>query len=966
MTKLFTLFLAMLLSVACYGQEKMTIKSRVVDSKTRNDVPGVTVQLLSSDSTVIETLVANNHWTRDDQEGYSSIFQFDVPRVKANYIIRASYLGYKTSYVNISIGDLRKREYLRELPPVVLRPDSKMLQEVNVVGSKVKFYHKGDTVVYNADAFVLAEGSMLDALVRQMPGVEIKKDGRIYHNGQFVENLLLNGKDFFRGNQEVMLENLPSYTVKQVKIYDKYGKNSEFLGQKREDDKTYVMDVNLKKEYSIGLLANLEGGAGTKDRYLGRLFAMRYTDHSRITFYGNVNNLNDNRKPGRDSDWNPVDMPKGDNREKVGGLDYAVSDRNQKFDLNGNVQVSHSNQEVITNTDRVNFLQKGNTFDYERQKETVKNFHLTAVNQLYLVFNNKVNLLLKPVFQYDKFDRYSNYISGTFSSMQYDVSREMLDNIYTVGSENLIRQSLINRYKKEGLGKGYQMAGSFNAVSTIKLKGSDDYINLTGQVSYDKRKEDLFNKYAVHYGDDQQVQNSGNQYFRNHPDRNFFYQLGAAYNFRLSHAVELSMYYSFGHRDKKRHSSLYLLDQLDGAEEESSSSIGWLPSMAEYERTKDRSNSYVSQYTEDAHSLIPSITWDKDTEHGNWSAQAKLGIVPTRQKLAYERGEVDTTIVRNTVLLTFPFTRLSYWVKNHTKGFQLLFKATPKLPDLLNMVNIQDATDPMNVKLGNSSLKNEMSYDVNLLFSSMNIARQRSQSLRLGYTYRANALAMGYSYDAHTGVRKYRADNVNGNWNASASYSFEQPLDKMKRLAFGTWTRVEYVNSVDLIGNSEGAGYQASRSTVQTTLLDETLKLDYKVGSSSTMGVKISAAWRNVDGKAMDFDHINAVDFNYGATASFNLPWHIQVGTDLTMYSRRGYEGSSMNTDDLLWNARLSYTMLKGKLTWMLDGFDILGNLNNITRVVNAQGRTETFVNALPRYAILHVAYHFNMKPKKH
>lgn len=188
----------------------------------------------------------------------------------------------------------------------------------------------------------------------------------------------------------------------------------------------------------------------------------------------------------------------------------------------------------------------------------------------------------------------------------------------------------------------------------------------------------------------------------------------------------------------------------------------------------------------------------------------------------------------------------------------------------------------------------------------------------------------------------------------------------MKRLAFGTWTRVEYVNSVDLIGNSEGAGYQASRSTVQTTLLDETLKLDYKVGSSSTMGVKVSAAWRNVDGKAMDFDHINAVDFNYGATASFNLPWHIQVGTDLTMYSRRGYEGSSMNTDDLLWNARLSYTMLKGKLTWMLDGFDILGNLNNITRMVNAQGRTETFVNALPRYAILHVAYHFNMKPKKH
>ena len=79
MNKLFMLALTLLFVIPCLGQEKVTLKSRVVDSKTRNDVPGVTVQLLSSDSTVIETLVANNHWTRDDQEGYSSIFQFDVP-----------------------------------------------------------------------------------------------------------------------------------------------------------------------------------------------------------------------------------------------------------------------------------------------------------------------------------------------------------------------------------------------------------------------------------------------------------------------------------------------------------------------------------------------------------------------------------------------------------------------------------------------------------------------------------------------------------------------------------------------------------------------------------------------------------------------------------------------------------------------------------------------------------------------
>lgn len=108
MRKLIIQSFAILLSVACMGQEKLTIKSRVVDSKTRNDVPGVTVQLLSSDSTVIESLVANNHWTRDDQEGYSSIFQFDVPRHKANYIIRASFWATRHRMSTYPLASLRE------------------------------------------------------------------------------------------------------------------------------------------------------------------------------------------------------------------------------------------------------------------------------------------------------------------------------------------------------------------------------------------------------------------------------------------------------------------------------------------------------------------------------------------------------------------------------------------------------------------------------------------------------------------------------------------------------------------------------------------------------------------------------------------------------------------------------------------------------------------------------------------
>ena len=181
---------------------------------------------------------------------------------------------------------------------------------------------------------------MLDALGSQLPGVELKDGGVITVNGKQVEALLLNGKDFFRGNNRVMLDNLPAYIVKQVEVYDQYGDKSEFLGQKLENDKRYVMDVRLKKEYSIGWLVNVEGGAGPtighndeandNARYLGRLFAMRFTDHSRVAAYANANNLNDGEKPGESGGYDMSVNP-GQQTRQQGGGEYFTEDRDRKL-----------------------------------------------------------------------------------------------------------------------------------------------------------------------------------------------------------------------------------------------------------------------------------------------------------------------------------------------------------------------------------------------------------------------------------------------------------------------------------------------------------------------------------------------------------------------------------------------------------------------------------------------------------
>ncbi len=146
------------------------------------------------------------------------------------------------------------------LPEMFLgRRREKVLQEVTVTPSKIKFYHNGDTLIYNADAFVLAEGSMLDALIEQLPGVELLRNGVIKCNGRVVRELLLNGKNLFDGDNNLMLENLPAYTVKNIKVYDAMSDREKLAGMKLNESK-YTMDVRLKRQYAMGWLLKADGG----------------------------------------------------------------------------------------------------------------------------------------------------------------------------------------------------------------------------------------------------------------------------------------------------------------------------------------------------------------------------------------------------------------------------------------------------------------------------------------------------------------------------------------------------------------------------------------------------------------------------------------------------------------------------------------------------------------------------------
>lgn len=148
----------------------------------------------------------------------------------------------------------------------MLKRAPRTLREATVTATKVMMVMKGDTIVYNADAFELAEGSMLDQLISRLPGVKLNAGGVITVNGNRVSNLLIDGKDFFNGDANVALENLPAYMVKNVKSYQKAPDNAYLTRKdnKPHADDPWVIDVTLKKEYHQGWIANAEAGGVPK------------------------------------------------------------------------------------------------------------------------------------------------------------------------------------------------------------------------------------------------------------------------------------------------------------------------------------------------------------------------------------------------------------------------------------------------------------------------------------------------------------------------------------------------------------------------------------------------------------------------------------------------------------------------------------------------------------------------------
>ena len=940
---------------------KLTLRGEVQDIRAHKPLIGATVVLLNADSTIIAQKEARQHWYAEGVDWETSEFSFDVPALPAKYIFRISYVGHRTAYVDYKLERIGRREHERGLPPFYLSPQSTVLQEVVVTASKVKFYYRGDTLIYNADAFILAEGSMLDALIGQLPGVELKRDGRIYHNGKFVDDLLLNGKQFFSHDRKLMLENLPAYTVKDIAIYNKQTAENEWLGIKDEHSQRYVIDVRLKKEYMIGWIANVEAGASPTEeaRYLARLFAMRHTDFSNLAVIANANNLDDDSRPDENGSWQRGKTNDLRCTERA-DLHFHVSERNTRWEFAGEASVNHQTTEGESRTVRQNFLPTGDTYDHSFSSRSNEDLRLRTWQSFYRNHKN-VRWHIDPELNYHRFNHSSDLTSATFNAPVADVSRQLLNDLYSPSASRVsLRDTLVNRILQEGAGNGHALKAAFHTGATIKIPHSNENLRLGATVTFSDRNDRLFTRQSVQYAVMPLQPSSLHHFTDNHPDRSGSLNATVGYNIPLGEGWRsLFTYYEFNHNWRHRRSSFYLLDRLDRQPE----TIDQLPSVSEYQQVMDSRNSFDIRSTEDRHKLDINLgyKWNKKSYGQFWTLlNGDIGL--RSQHLDYQRGRIDTTLTRTAFTIS-----MGNWTYLDLKGghqIGLTLGVQTNQPDLEQRIDLRDDTDPMNIRLGNTRLRTAVTPE----FKINGVYRRKLSYhyLEWGYQRTYNAAAMGYVYDPQTGVRTYRLENVDGNYTTDGGYTFHCALDTAKKLNLDIPLHVTYSQSVDLVGVTAPSltGRVGGESVVHRLALSLTPTFKADIGHHH-FDLTCQPTWERLTGNRPDFQNFHAFTCRTTLAAILKLPWKLDLSTDLGLYTRTGYADDALNTSDWVWNARLSRPFFKGKFLVIVDGFDLLGQLSNVTRTLNAQGRTETYTNVMPRYVLLHAVYRLNKQPKK-
>lgn len=884
--------------------------------------------------------------------------------------------GYTPATTTFRIGSVSENtKYLRTIR--MEKELTRKLNEVTVTGTRVKMVMKGDTVVFDAAAFQLGEGSMLDALVRQLPGATISSDGVIEVNGRKINELLVNGKDFFKGDPKVALQNLPAYTVKNLKVYDKadddaYLTHSDSNADKLEDDQNLVMDVQLKKEYIKGWMANAEAGYGTRDRYMGRIFGLGYTDKLRISVFGNINNTGNSSQAGDNGQWWERSAENGINRVAMGGIDYSYKN-GEETEFSGNLNYRHNdiNEHEISSITR--FYPSGDLYRRGELRRRTKGHTLRTDHDLNFRLKS-LAFALMPSLEWSRNETRTNNLTATFDTDPVENSRgEAIDSVFNATGPKLndFRRHLLTSLQNLSVNDPENLHGRINTWTTIRPASWKGVVkvNLIGDIERntvdtrtlynqaigaantggaDPMKRDTYTSTELL----KKAAQAAIQYMRDYTN------FGEKRTTKLTWAVRGMYDYTYNNNDMHTYSADRLPDHITP------------PSLTRPEyMIADMINSPYTRQSNNSTRMIGSLNYSNtatapgdSTLNPGFNVGFSLGYFHHNEHYDFEKpGIIDQHLKRTNDWL-IPSVYFSFSSQNKVRSLNanIGYNISHEAPLFSYLVDNRDTSDPLNVTLGNpDGLRNSLTHSAYFYIGRYSRGKKRTiVQLNGGWNVTTSAVAMAQTYNPATGVTINRPENISGNWNTYLHFYFNTQLNDrftLTAMIIGNGT-----NSADYVAIDAAP----TRSSVFNTSVNPRAGIDYRFSNGSTIGAGFAAAVEHQHSAREGFNDRTSYAYNPSLRLLLKLPAQIEFNTQFNPYFRRGYENKEMNTTEYIWNATASKTFATSGFTLKLAAYDILGSAKHVYTSINAQGRTETWRNCLPRYVMLSAVYRFDMKKR--
>lgn len=883
--------LLMLVAIASLAQERL-ISGKITDRDTKDPVEQVTIQLLKTDSTYVSGAISNER----------GLFHVNAP-ANGKYLLKITSVGYKPTVKRIQISEDKNLA----MGNVVIGADAIMLKGAVVTAMAQKVSLKEDTFVYNSAAYRTPEGSVVEELVKRLPGAEVSDDGTIKINGKEVKKILVDGKEFMTGDTKTALKNLPTSIIDKIKAYDEKSDLSKVTGIDDGEEQT-VLDFGVKKGMNKGVISNIDLGVGNKNRYNMRGMGGYFANNNRFMLFANANNTSDRGfggGPGRGF-WGGAN---GLNASKMIGANYNY-ELKDKFKFNTSLRWNHSDGDVWSSRSSENFMGTSSSFSNSLSQSYSRSNSWNGNIRLEWMPDSMTNILFRPSISWSSSDGLSGSQSASYNKDPYTITTK--DPLSEEGIEEMEKaEAMVNSQLTNGI--TYSDNNNINGMLQVNRKLGNKGRNITFRVDAkytdnDSKSISLNNAklYLVQTAEGKDSTYQTNRYNLT-PSKNYSYAGQLTYSEPLWKATFLQFSYKFTYSYSKSDRSTYDFSKyaMSGDHEYRGWDSYLNPFAGHLNDYRDDNLSRFSEYRNYNHDIQVMMRFIRQKYNLNFGVM----VQPQQSKYIQDYQGVHVDTVRNVVNVSptldfrYRFSKMS--------NLRINYRGTTSQPSISQLLDITDNSDPLNISMGNPGLKPSFTQNFRLFYNNFVQNHNKGIMTFVNFSTTNNSISNKVTYDETTGGRITRPENINGNWNAMGAFMFNCSIDSAGVWNINTGAHANYNNYVSYLSLDKKSDSQ--KNTTRSITWRQNLSFSYR-NDWAEFSLDGTLTYNKAKNKLQPTSNLETWQFSYGPSMTLTAPWGTSLNSSLSINSRRGYNDSSMNTDEFVWNAQLSQGFLKGKL----------------------------------------------------